>query len=633
MEIVSTCLYCGCGCKLKYIVENNKIKKVLPVNEEISLGKPCIKGLTINEVYDKNRIKYPCIRENKKKDFEKVSWDYILEYIKDKIENYDSDSIMFVGSGETTNEDNYVLQKFARIVAQTNNLDTCARLCHAPTVHVYKKMFGNPANPGKMDEVYELDLLLIAGTNPFSNYPVLFSRILESKKKGLKIIYVHHVDHEISRWADIKIITYPGTEILVFLCWIKYLIESGNYEYIPGLHSLYESVKGYDINFVSENAGVDKETLKKSIDMIIESKKFGFMHGMGLTQQIEGTENIMALVSLALLKNGKILSLRGKINVQGAGDMLVNPWIEPSMIEYLENKWGCSLPKFRGKSLIEAIFLEPVDFIWISSMNPAMSLPNLNEAHKRFNKMFVVLSHYVYNYTAKFANILLPTPLLIEREGTITNGERRVRYVRKVREVSWDAREEWKIFKELAKLFGKSKYFNYRSPKDIFKEIVNVIPSYKGIDPEEVYSGKDAFADKKMKFKILYPIFIEGVGYKRIKRYEFILTSERFPYHFVTGDLTRQSETLRKLMKEPFLFINPEDAKKIGVKDGDKVIIESKVGREEIKVKITDKVREGVLASCYHFESFLFNKLVPLEFDKETHIPNYKSIPVKVYKK
>ncbi len=226
-EIISTCIYCGCACKLKYIVENNRIIRVTPFKEPVSRGKPCIKGLTIHEVVDEQRIRTPLIRESKNKDFEPISWDYALQYIKDELEKYEPEDLMFVSSGEITNEDNYVIQKFARIVAQTNNIDNCARLCHAPTVFAYKRMFGNGANPSLMDDVYDLDLLLLAGTNPYSNYPVMFSRIVEARKNGLKVIYLHHVDHPVSKWADLKIIAYPGTEIAIFMYWIKYLIDHG----------------------------------------------------------------------------------------------------------------------------------------------------------------------------------------------------------------------------------------------------------------------------------------------------------------------------------------------------------------------------------------------------------------------
>ncbi len=385
------------------------------------------------------------------------------------------------------------------------------------------------------------------------------------------------------------------------------------------------------MEFVSKVTGVKKELIQQSAEMILNSERFGFMHGMGLTQQINGTENVMALLNLVHLKNGKVMSLRGKINIQGAGDMLSHPWLDPQVIEMLERAWDHELPKTRGKSLIEAVFTDPVKFMWISSMNPAVSLPHLSLAHERMSKMFIVVSHYVYNYTIeKFANIVLPTPMLIEREGTITNGERRVRYVRRVREFP-NAKQEWKILSELAKMFGKEKWFNYKSPKEVFVEITKTIPAYRGIDPEKVYSGEDTFADKSVKYKILYPVDIEGLGFER-EEGEFLLISARCPYHFVSGDVTRNSKSLRRLAPEPVVKMNPEDAKKLGISKGDEILIESRVGKQRVKVDISSDVLPGTLVSSFHFDKFLFNMLVPLEFDYETQIPHYKGVRVRIKK-
>ena len=632
MEIESSCIFCGCGCRLRYVVENDKILRVLPSKDDpVSRGKPCVKGLSIHEICDENRVKTPLVRDKLSKDFEPVDWEYAYELVKEEILKRAPEDLMFVSSGEITNEDNFVIQKFARIVCQTNNIDNCARLCHAPTVYAYQKMLGISANPSTMDDVFDLDLLLLAGTHPFVTYPVMFSRIVEAKKNGLKIIYLHHLDHEISKFSDLTLIAYPGTELAIMLSWIKYLIDHGLGKDLDGIEALKSSVEGYSFKLASKISGVEEDKIKEAAEMILESESFGFMHGMGLTQQLEGTENIEALISLALLKNGKILSLRGKINVQGAGDVLAHPWVSPAKLEELEKLWEHPIPKWRGKTLIEAVFTDPVEFMWISSMNPAVSMPNLTRVHETFRKMFVVVSHYVMNYTAEnFARVVFPTPLLIEREGTITNGERRVRYVKKVR--NGYGKPEWLILKELSKYFGKDKWFNYSSPKEIFSEITRAVGAYKSLNPEEIYSGKDGFADKTIKFKSLCYIDVEGFSWERNTKYPFILTSERLRSHFVSGDLTRLSKTLCKMKSEPELIMNPRDAERLGIKDGDLVKVISEVGEEVVKVKLSSRVREGILASSYHFSKFLFNKLTPAEFDYETMIPNYKAIPVRIEK-
>ncbi len=622
--MISTCIFCGCGCKLNYVVENNEIKRVLPTNEPVSKGVPCIKGLHIHEIYDKNRIKEPLYRDSKNKEFEKVDWKYAYERIKEEIENNEQDDIMFVSSGEIPNEDNYVLQKFARIIG-TNNIDNCARLCHSPTVLAYKEMLGTSANPNLIDDIEKCDLLLLVGTDPFSTYPIAFRRILELKKKGGKIIYLHHLKLKTAKYSDLTILVRPGTEMIAMASVIRYILQRENFD-IEGIEELKSNVEEFTFEYASEICGVEPEVLKKMAEMIYNSKNFGFMHGMGLTQQINGTENVKILLALNMLKDGLVLSLRGKINVQGVGDVKAHPWIDLNQIKRFEEAWNVELPKFRGKSLIEGLITNPVKFLWISSMNPAISMPNLNEVHKNLKKMFVVFANYHFNYTTEFSNLILPTPLLIERDGTITNGERRVRLINKVREGF--GKREWIILKELAEIFNIEKYFKYKTTKEITKEITKTIPDYSNLNVEELYKGKDQFADKRVKFKRIPPINIKGVNYWELKKHKFLLTSYRSYFHFVSGDLTRESKTLMKCMNEPLLLINKSDAEKLGLKDFDWVFVESDIDKEKIKVKISDVVPVGVVAAVYHFKDFLYNKLVPNEFDDETHIPNYKGVPV-----
>jgi predicted molibdopterin-dependent oxidoreductase YjgC len=603
-EIISSCIYCGCGCKLKYLVENNKIIKVLPHDEPVSKGHPCLKGLTIHEVL-KDRIEKPLVRESKNKDFDEVDYDYALEYIKEHIEKFED--YLFIGSGEITNEDNYQFQKFARIVCQTNNIDSCARLCHAPTIFAYKKMLGISYNPSYLNDIYKLDLLLLVGTNPKHTYPAMYYRILKSK---VKTIYLHHIDDDF----DMKVIVNPGTEIFAILSWINYILEYENPK-IEGISAFREYVKNFTFDLASEYCGVEKSLLIECAEEILKSKHFGAMHGMGLTQQLEGTENVMALLSLVLIKNGKILSFRGKVNVQGCGEVLVDPWVDPWVIKKLEDFWKVKLPKFRGKTMIEGILIDPVEFCWILPSNPAKSMPNLTKVWENLKKMFLVVSNYTFNKTCEFANVILPSGVLIEREGTIITGERLLRKVNKVIE---GPKEEYKIIYDLAKLFKKEKHFK-NNWKDIFNEIKTL---FNWPEPEN-------YLNKEIKWKLLLPIDIEGATYKTYKNHDYILTSTRLYTQFVSGDLTQKSEKLRG---ECYVLIHPNDAKKLNLKDGDIIILESKVGSEKVKVKISERTKEKVIIGNFHYDKFLYNKLVPLEYDYETHCPNYKCIPVKIKK-
>lgn len=638
--MLSICPYCGCGCRLNYIVEKNKLAKIVPdPSDEVSEGKPCIKGLTVHEVFKKGRILKPLIRKSKNSKLKEVSWEKAYQFIYKKTKDLTSEEIFFGPSGKITNEDNYIIQKFARIVFKTNNIDACcSRLCHVATVKALINAFGNGGNPWKMEEIYGIDCLLIIGSNPASNYPVLFNKILKIKNKA-KIISIQNIASLISEYADFSIIIKPGTETALLNGIINSLIESKKYrkdvENIDGFSGLNKIVKHYTPENVCKLCGIKIDEFKNLVNVIGKSNSFGAIHGMGLTQHVNAIENVHSLLNLIILKNGKLLSCRGEINVQGAGDMSCSPDILPtgSFIEFekIEKFWNTKVPKERGKSSIEAFLISPVKAAFVSGFNPAQSLPNLNEVHKNLKKMFFVQLDSYYNLTSKFADVILPTPLLFERNGTITNGERRVRLVRKVIKIG-NSKPEWVIFKELSKIFGYEKYFEYKNEREITKEIVNIIPAYRKIDVESIYNGNDEWADKEIKFVRLNPEEFEGIEDVRSEKYPFILTTFRSRYHFLTDEMTSKSKTLKKFPEGPFCYLNEEDAKNLKIKNGDRVKISSYVSNIKARVKIDKRIPKGIVGTHFHFENLLVNKLFPTQFDEETFTPNYKIIAVKIEK-
>jgi predicted molibdopterin-dependent oxidoreductase YjgC len=640
--IQSTCIYCGCGCKLNYQVEGNKIIKVLPdSSDEVSEGNPCVKGLTINEVVEKGRNLKPLIRKDKNAKFKKVSWQEAYDFIYKNTKELAPDEVFFVPSGKITNEDDYVIQKFARIVFKTTNIDSCcSRLCHIATVRGLYDAFGMSGAPWKMNDIYDIDCLLIIGSNPASNYPVIFNRILKVKEKGAKIISIQTIFNLISQHSDFAVTIQPGTETALLNGIMNLLIEDKSYdskaESLEGFSRLSEIAKKYTPELVCKLCGIAEEQLIELVAIIKNSKSFGAFHGMGLTQHVNAIENVHSLLNLVILKNGKLLSSRGEINVQGVGDMGCAPDVLPidSFIGFdrLEKQWQCEISKEKGKNVIEAFLISPVKAAFISGFNPAQSLPNLAEVHKNLKKIFLVCLDSYSNLTSEFANVILPTPILIERTGTITNGERRVRLVRKVIEPLGSSKPDWLIFKELSKLFGQENHFNYDSEKQIFAEIVKIIPAYSGMEVDSVYSGNDAWADKKIKFYRFNPEEFEGTEDVRSEKYPFILTTFRSQYHFLTGEATSKSKTLGKYRDGPYCYLNAEDAKQLKIKDGNKIRIISHVNIVIAEAKIDERIPKGIVAMHFHFDNLLVNKLFPTQFDEETFTPNYKMIAVRVEK-
>jgi predicted molibdopterin-dependent oxidoreductase YjgC len=403
---------------------------------------------------------------------------------------------------------------------------------------------------------------------------------------------------------------------------------------VEGFDRLRRVVELYSIDFVRHACGVDLEQLNQVIDHIANAKSLGIIHGMGLTQHVTGSENVHTLLNLMILKNAKLLSLRGEINVQGVGDMGCLPDRLPTgplaTAPLLAEKWGVELPFGKGKTIVEAFLISPSKAAFISGMNAALSLPNLTLVHKNLRSMFVVVLDHFFNLTCTFADVVLPTPILFERNGTITNGERRVRPVRKVVDACGKCKPEWQIFKELAKFFKCEQHFNYSDPADITREIVEVVPAYRQINVDSVYAGSDGWPEKRMLFKRFMPEHFEGVEDIRSDKYPLILTSFRSQHHFLTGEITNKSKTLMGFREGPYCYLSLMDAQRLGVASGDTVEVSSSVGSITCKAQTDESIPMGRVGMHFHFEQLLVNRLFPTQFDEKTFTPNYKMVAVNV---
>lgn len=532
-------------------------------------------------------------------------------------------------------------QKFARIAYKTNNVDACcARLCHVTTVQGLENCFGSRAAFSKMDDVYGLDCLFIIGSNPAGNYPVLYNRIMRAKRKGLKVVSSHALYSLTTKFSDVSLIVYPGTELILLNGIMNALIHQHGYDKSPesveGFERLCDVVELYTIDFVRQACGVELEQLNQLIEHIANAKALGIIHGMGLTQHVTGSENVHALLNLMILKNAQLLSLRGEINVQGVGDMGCLPDRIPTgplaTAPVLERKWNAKVPIGKGKSIVEAFLISPAKAVFISGMNAAQSLPNLNVVHRNLNEMFVVVMDHYHNLTTKFADVVLPTPLLFEREGTITNGERRVRHVRKIRPSCGKCKPEWQIFSELSAYFGCADHFTYGTTRAITEEIVNVVPAYREVDITSVYNDVDAWPDKRIVFRRFMPEHFQGVEDIRSDKYPLILTSFRSMHHFLTGEMTNKSKTLMSFSEGPFCYLSQADAEHLRISNGDLVETSSSVGSVKCEARIDETIPRGRVGMHFHFEELLVNKLFATQFDEKTFTPNYKMVAVSVHK-
>ncbi len=601
MLVKSLCPYCGCGCSLYLQVENGRIIKALPDKQDpVSEGKPCIKGLaSYQAIYADDRVKRPLIRQGGR--LKDVAWDEAYRFIKENISGLRPNEIAFYGSSPGTNEDNYLLQKFARDVFRTNNIDSCARICHAATCYAFYYSFGMSAMPSRIDDFRKADCILITGSNPKATYPVAFDKMLKAKEDGAKLICVRYWRDETSEYADLYVEIVDGTELAFLNCILNNIKVS-----MP--HDVKETVKKYTVDYVAGICKTSKEDIKKVIEMVDRSKRFVLGFGMGLTQHSYGVDNVFGAINLVLAKKGRIISMRGKANIQGVGDM------------------GC-LPKEGGNTIISSVFFETAKALYIMESNPAQSLPDINNAHKKLKQMFVVLHTTYPNKTMEFADVVLPSCSWAERDGTYTNAESRIRWMNKAIEPLHESKPNWLIISELAKCLGKR--FDYKSAKEILKEIKRTVPGYEIVDFKKLQSWQ--FVNRKPLYKKFKPVDFLGLEEKTSKEYPYVLTTERTTYHFCTGEMSTRSEMLNKIMPNAQCLISIEDAAEHGLKDCDVIKITSKAGAVEIAVKVNDNVPKNLLIVPFHFEKVLVNKLFPLEFGIVEEA-NLKRVAVRIEK-
>lgn len=675
MKFSSVCPYCGVGCGIEIEVENGKITKISPrKNHHVSNGRLCIKGATLlPAVNSPERLKYPMIKREGK--FERISWEEALNTISKEFlrirDTYGKNAIGIFASTKCTNEDNYLIQKFARVVIGTNNIDNSTRLCHASTIEGLYEILGKSAMTNSYNDLSEADVILAFGVNPTVTQPIGFDKIMEFKKHGGKLVVIDVRKTETAEKADIFLQIKPDTDAVLVAGLIKIILEEklDKKDFIKerteGFDQLKKSLYKFSLKQIVQTTGIKEENIRKIALMYGKADRAAILLGMGITQQNNGMENVLALTDLALVTGnfGKpgtgINPLRGCNNVQGAGDMGALPNVYPGYhsftgetIKEFEKFWKVKdLPISRGLTetdIIEGV-PERILGMYIIGENPMISLPNLNRVEDNLNNLeFLVVQDIFMTETARLATIILPSACFAEKTGTFTNSERRVQMVNKAANPPEEAREDWLIVKLLAEKMEFKEQFDFNSSEDVFDEIKKVVPQYSKITYKKLSDkgiqwpcdGKNPRGTKFLyeknfgypgKKAVFYPI--SYVGPQQLDHvYPYVLISHRILEHYNTGDMTRKVDILNKAKPEPFVEISKEDAKKLKIKDGNKIKIFSPFGEIEVKAKISERVKEGVLAIPNHYTEARANRLVGPIFDPVSKIPAFKYCNVNVSK-
>ncbi|MFZ9003485.1 MAG: formate dehydrogenase subunit alpha [Robiginitalea sp.] len=670
----TVCTYCGVGCNLEIATDNGEILSITaPYDAEVNQGHTCLKGRFAFKFYNHpERLDSPMIKRNGA--FEKVSWEEVYDYITEKFthykETYGADSLAGISSSRCTNEENYLMQKFFRAVIQTNNIDGCARVCHSPTALGMQRTFGTGAATNSIADLKYTDCIMVIGANPTDAHPVTGAKLKQfAMKSGNVSIVIDPRRTELARYATHHLALRPGTNVAVLNMMMYYIVTEGwaDEAFISNRTEGYEDFKkellSIDLERLEAVSGVPREQVRAAARDYATAPNAMSFHGLGVTEHSQGTFTVMQIADLAMLtgnigrKGVGVNPLRGQNNVQGSADMGVQPHqgagyldvTRPEINKRYNEFYGSTVPTHVGYKIPE-MFQAALDgklkAIWIIGEDVVQTDPNTQKVIRALQATdLVIVQELFMTETAKHADVILPGASFLEKSGTFTNGERRVQAVRQVVDPVPGTKPDGQIIVDLMNRMGYAQP-DY-TPDGMLEEISQIVPFFAGIRWERL--GKNGLqwpvAPDGTDTQILHQEeFKRGLGYFEFhpweetqeiaehgKKYPYILTTNRELEHYNCGAMTRRTAN-REILRSDYLMIHPEDAAENGIAEGDFVCLESPRGKVDVKARITDEVRPGILSTTFHFPDIMVNNITSDVHDSEAMCPEYKVVAVRIRK-
>lgn len=671
------CTYCGVGCKVKLFVDQttNKIRYVQGADSIVNQGMLCVKGrFGFDFINSEERLTTPLIRKNGQ--LEKATWDEAIQVIADKFnqikQESGANSLAGFSSAKTTNEDNYAFQKLIRREFGTNNVDHCARLCHASTVTGLEATLGSGAMTNDIPSIKHSDLIFIIGSDTTSAHPIIASHIKQAiRNQGARLIVADPRQIEISHHASLHVKQRPGTDVML-LNGIMQQILVNNWQddaYIQANTEDFEALQQeilkpeYALDKVALITGIPEADIAEMARLIGTAKRTAVYYAMGITQHTTGHDNVVSISNLQLLcgnigiEGGGINPLRGQSNVQGACDMGALPtdfpgyqkvtnaavhqkFVEAWQAPHLSDQKGLTLTE-----IIDAACHQEVKGLYVMGENPVLSDPDQAHVIEGLKTLdLLVVQDIFLTETAQYADVVLPAFSFAEKTGHFTNTERRVQRLQPAVAGPGEAREDWRIIQDIANAMGSD--WNYQSVQDITDEINQVTPQYAHItwdalgkdglqwpcnaaNPQGtrlmhsngVMRGKGKFIATSFKYAAELPD----------EEYPIILTTGRLLEQFHTGSMTRKTKGLDNLAK-PRAMISVEDAEALGIKNGEMLKIVSRRGEIQIAAFVTKRIQTGVVSVPFHFVEAPANRLTNPALDPYAKIPEFKVSAIRLEK-
>jgi formate dehydrogenase (NADP+) alpha subunit len=663
----TTCPFCSCGCSIRLEVKDNKVVRVRPGKEDsVNRGALCVRGsYGWDFIHSPDRVTRPLIKKDNR--FEEVSWEEALEQVAARFKRIRGeqgpDSLAVLGSSKCTNEDNYVLQRFARTVLGTNNIDNGGRLYNSASRVGLGSSLSFSGSTNYLSDLEQTELILVIGADPSVSAPVVGYAIKRAvKQRGAKLVLVDPRQTKLSLFADLWLRPALGSDVALVNGLARVIIDEGlrDEEFVArrtdNFQVFNESLRKYTSEYVEKATGVPGEEIRAAARLYARADRAAIIYGTGITQYSTGADGVKALANLALLtgnigrKGGGIYALQRENNGQGACDMGTLPKFLPGYRSVadaqaraeFEETWGTRLPAKDGLTaleIMEQVRKGKIKGMYVVGENPALSFPNSKLVTESLTSLdFLVVQDIFLSETAKLADVVLPAASFAEKEGTFTNFEGRINKVRKAIEPVGESLPDWEIVVRLADKMGHR--FPFSCLQDVISEIEQLVPSYETYTDSQEHDelayeeAGHTYGSQLLKGFARFSAvdYSPQARKERGTDYPFTLLTGTVLYHCGTGNRSSRAKRLRKFSPRSYVEIGETDASRLGISEGDKVTVTSPVSRLTTAARIVTGLPEGMLFMPLSFPDTPVNELFDVVLDPESKAPSLKTCSVKIEK-
>jgi formate dehydrogenase major subunit len=679
-SVVTTCAYCGVGCSFKAEMRGDELVRMVPYKDgKANRGHSCVKGrFAWGYANHHDRILKPMIRNAVTEPWREVSWDEAISHAASELRRiqakFGKGSIGGITSSRCTNEETFLVQKLVRAGFGTNNVDTCARVCHSPTGYGLSQTYGTSAGTQDFDSVEHADVIMIIGANPTDGHPVFASRLKKRLRQGAKLIVIDPRRIDMVRSAHIEAAYHlpllPGTNVAILTALAHVVVTEGlvdeqfvreRCDWDEFQHwAEFVALERNSPETVAKISGVAAEAIRAAARLYANGGNAAIYYGLGVTEHSQGSTTVIAIANLAMATGNigrpgvGVNPLRGQNNVQGSCDMGSFPH-ELSGYRHIavdatralfEADWGVKLekePGLRIPNMLDAAINGTFKGIYIQGEDILQSDPDTRHVAAGLAAMeCVIVQDLFLNETANYAHVFLPGSTFLEKDGTFTNAERRIQRVRKVMAPK-NGYADWEITVLLARAVGFDMHYDH--PSQIMDEIARLTPTFAGVSFDKLDALGSVQWPCNDKAPAGTPVmhvggFVRGKGKFIIT--EYVATDEktgpRFPLLLTTGRILSQynvgAQTRRTANviwhEEDRLEIHPHDAEQRGIRDGDWVKLASRSGETTLRALITERVAPGIVYTTFHHPSAQANVVTTDFSDWATNCPEYKVTAVQV---